>query len=68
MGVDSSLSLNAQVSALVRNVFARLKLVCQPNPFLGMSNLDTVKHDLATSYLDHCQTLCVGLPLESSET
>ena len=58
-------SLDAQVSAVARNVFAQLKLLCQLCPFLEMSNLATVTHALVTSRLDYCNVLYVGLPLKS---
>ena len=60
--LDSSLSLDAQVSAVARSAFAQLKLVLQLRSFLEMSDLATVTHALVTSYLDYCNALYVGLP------
>ena len=52
--LDSSLSLDAQVSAAARSAFAQLKLVHQLCPFLENSDLTTVIHALVTSRLNYC--------------
>ena len=63
MLLDSSLSMDAHVSVVARSIFAQLKLVCQLHLFLEMSDLMT--YTLVTSGLDLCNTLYMGLPLES---
>ena len=63
--LDSSLNLDAQVSAVARSAFVQLKLVHQLNPFLVRSDLASVTHTLVTSWLDYCKALYVGLPMES---
>ena len=63
--LDSSLSLDAQVLAVARSAFAQLKLVCQLHLFLERSDLAMVTHALVTSWLDYCNLLYVGLPMES---
>lgn len=45
--------------------FAQLNLVHQLGLFLKMSDLTTVTHVSVTSWLDYCNALCIGLPLES---
>ncbi|XP_062825481.1 uncharacterized protein LOC134295910 [Anolis carolinensis] len=65
--LDSSLSLEPQVSAVARGAFAQLRLVHQLRPFLGRSDLATVVHALLTSRLDYCNTLYVGLPLKTAQ-
>uniref|UniRef100_R4GAY7 Reverse transcriptase domain-containing protein n=1 Tax=Anolis carolinensis TaxID=28377 RepID=R4GAY7_ANOCA len=63
--LDSSLSLEPQVSAVARGAFAQLKLVRQLRPYLGKPDLATVVHALVTSRLDYCNALYVGLPLKT---
>uniref|UniRef100_A0A803TUY7 Reverse transcriptase domain-containing protein n=1 Tax=Anolis carolinensis TaxID=28377 RepID=A0A803TUY7_ANOCA len=60
--LDSSLSLEPQVSAVARGAFAQLKLMCQLRPYLGKPDLAMVVHALVKSCLDYCNTLYVGLP------
>uniref|UniRef100_A0A803TS28 Reverse transcriptase domain-containing protein n=1 Tax=Anolis carolinensis TaxID=28377 RepID=A0A803TS28_ANOCA len=60
--LDSSLSLEPQVSAVARGAFAQLKLVRQLRPYLGKPDMATVVHALVTSRLDYCNALYVGLP------
>uniref|UniRef100_G1KYX6 HSR domain-containing protein n=1 Tax=Anolis carolinensis TaxID=28377 RepID=G1KYX6_ANOCA len=62
--LDSSLSLEPQVSEVARGAFAQLRLVRQLCPFLGKSDLATVVHTLVTSRLDYCNALYVRLPLK----
>uniref|UniRef100_A0A803TNR7 Reverse transcriptase domain-containing protein n=1 Tax=Anolis carolinensis TaxID=28377 RepID=A0A803TNR7_ANOCA len=62
--LDSSLSLEPQVSVVARGAFAQLRLVHQLRPYLGKSDLATVVHALVTSHLDYCNALYVGLPLK----
>uniref|UniRef100_A0A803TFX4 Reverse transcriptase domain-containing protein n=1 Tax=Anolis carolinensis TaxID=28377 RepID=A0A803TFX4_ANOCA len=64
--LDSSLSLEPQVSAVARGALAQLKLVRQLCPFLGRSDLAMVVHTLVTARLDYCNALYVGLPLKTS--
>uniref|UniRef100_A0A803TL80 Reverse transcriptase domain-containing protein n=1 Tax=Anolis carolinensis TaxID=28377 RepID=A0A803TL80_ANOCA len=64
--LDSSLSLEPQVSAVARGAFAQLRLVRQLRPFLGRSDLATVVHALVTARLDYCNALYVGLPLKTA--
>uniref|UniRef100_A0A803TWX8 Reverse transcriptase domain-containing protein n=1 Tax=Anolis carolinensis TaxID=28377 RepID=A0A803TWX8_ANOCA len=64
--LDSSLSLEPQVSAVARGAFAQLRLVHQLRPYLGKPDLATVVHALVTSCLDYCNTLYVGLPLKTA--
>ena len=63
--LDSSLSLDAQVLVEGRSAFAQLKLVHQLCPFLESADLALVTHALVTSQLYYCNTLYMGLPLES---
>uniref|UniRef100_A0A803TYG3 Reverse transcriptase domain-containing protein n=1 Tax=Anolis carolinensis TaxID=28377 RepID=A0A803TYG3_ANOCA len=65
MILDSSLSLEPQVSAVARGAFAQLKLVRQLHPYLGKPDLATVVHALVTSHLDYCNAVYVGLPLKT---
>uniref|UniRef100_A0A803TP95 Reverse transcriptase domain-containing protein n=1 Tax=Anolis carolinensis TaxID=28377 RepID=A0A803TP95_ANOCA len=64
--LDSSLSLEPQVSAVARGAFAELRLVRQLRPYLGRSDLATVVHALVTSRLDYGNALYVGLPLKTA--
>uniref|UniRef100_A0A803SN06 Reverse transcriptase domain-containing protein n=1 Tax=Anolis carolinensis TaxID=28377 RepID=A0A803SN06_ANOCA len=64
--LDSSLSLEPQVSAVARGAFAQLRLVRQLRPYLGRSDLATVVHALVTARLDYCNALYVGLPLKTA--
>uniref|UniRef100_A0A803TAK2 Reverse transcriptase domain-containing protein n=1 Tax=Anolis carolinensis TaxID=28377 RepID=A0A803TAK2_ANOCA len=64
--LDSSLSLEPQVSAVARGAFAPPRLVCQLCPYLGRSDLAMVVHALVTSRLDYCNALYVGLPLKTA--
>ncbi|XP_062818981.1 probable RNA-directed DNA polymerase from transposon BS isoform X1 [Anolis carolinensis] len=64
--LDSSLALDAQVSAVAGRAFAHLKLVRQLRPYLKKSDLATVVHALVTSRLDYCNALYVGLPLKTA--
>uniref|UniRef100_A0A803T7X0 Reverse transcriptase domain-containing protein n=1 Tax=Anolis carolinensis TaxID=28377 RepID=A0A803T7X0_ANOCA len=64
--LDSSLTLEAQVSAVAGRAFAQLKLVRQLRPYLVKSDLATVVHALVTSRLDYCNSLYVGLPLKTA--
>uniref|UniRef100_A0A803TNY3 Reverse transcriptase domain-containing protein n=1 Tax=Anolis carolinensis TaxID=28377 RepID=A0A803TNY3_ANOCA len=64
--LDSSLALDAQVSAVAGRAFAHLKLVHQLRPYLEKSDLATVVHALVTSRLDYCNALYVGLPLKTA--
>uniref|UniRef100_A0A803TBL4 Reverse transcriptase domain-containing protein n=1 Tax=Anolis carolinensis TaxID=28377 RepID=A0A803TBL4_ANOCA len=63
--LDSSLSLDAQVSAVAGRAFAQLKLVHQLRLYLEKSGLTTVVHALVTSRMDYCNALYVGLPLKT---
>nr|XP_060608896.1 uncharacterized protein LOC132760735 [Anolis sagrei ordinatus] len=63
--LDSSLSLEPQVSAVAGRAYAQLKLVHQLRPYLGKSDLATVVHALVTSQIDYCNALYVGLPLKT---
>uniref|UniRef100_A0A803T4Q0 Reverse transcriptase domain-containing protein n=1 Tax=Anolis carolinensis TaxID=28377 RepID=A0A803T4Q0_ANOCA len=65
--LDSSLSLEPQVSAVARGAFTQLRLVRQLHSFLGRSDLATVVHALVTSRLDYCNTLYVGSPLKMAQ-
>uniref|UniRef100_R4GDA2 Reverse transcriptase domain-containing protein n=1 Tax=Anolis carolinensis TaxID=28377 RepID=R4GDA2_ANOCA len=64
--LDSSLTLDAQVSAVAGRAFAQLKLVRQLRPYLVKSDLAMVVHALVTSRLDYCNALYVGLPLKTA--
>ena len=48
--LDSSLSLDAQVSAVARSASAQFKQLC---PFFEMSDLETVASSLVTTCLDY---------------
>ena len=50
---DSSLNLDAQISAVARSALAQLKLVCQLTLFLQRLDLARVTHALVTSWLFH---------------
>ena len=50
---------------VVASQLAQLKLVCQLCPFLERSGLATVTPTLDTSQMDYCNTLYVGLLMES---
>ena len=63
--LDLSLNLDIQILAVDRSAFAQLKLVHQLCPFLERSDLAMVTHALVTCPVDCCNTLYVGLPLES---
>uniref|UniRef100_A0A803T4E3 Reverse transcriptase domain-containing protein n=1 Tax=Anolis carolinensis TaxID=28377 RepID=A0A803T4E3_ANOCA len=65
--LDSSSSLEPQVSAVARGAFAQLRLVRQLRPFLGKSDLATVVQAPVTSRLDYCNALYVGLPLKTAQ-
>uniref|UniRef100_A0A803TWJ5 Reverse transcriptase domain-containing protein n=1 Tax=Anolis carolinensis TaxID=28377 RepID=A0A803TWJ5_ANOCA len=64
--LDSSLSLEPQVSVMAREAFAELRLVHQLHPYLRKSDLATVVHVLVTSRLDYCNALYMGLPLKTA--
>ncbi|KAF7246760.1 Reelin [Varanus komodoensis] len=63
--LDSELSLEAQVTAVVRSAFFQLQLIHQLHPYLEDDCLAMVTHALVTSRLDFCNTLYVGLPLKT---
>uniref|UniRef100_R4GD80 Reverse transcriptase domain-containing protein n=1 Tax=Anolis carolinensis TaxID=28377 RepID=R4GD80_ANOCA len=63
--LDSSLSLEPQVSVVARGAFVQLRRMCQLCPFLGRSDLAMVVHALVTSRLDYCNAFYVGLPLKT---
>ncbi|KAF7252767.1 putative RNA-directed DNA polymerase from transposon BS [Varanus komodoensis] len=62
--LNPELSLEAQVTEVVRSAFLQLQLVHQLHPYLENYCLATVTHALVTSRLDFCNTLYVGLPLK----
>ncbi|KAF7253194.1 von Willebrand factor A domain-containing protein 3B [Varanus komodoensis] len=57
--LDPELSLEAQVTVVVRSSFYQLR------PYLENDCLATVTHALVTSCLDFCNALYVGLPLKT---
>ncbi|KAF7254239.1 hypothetical protein EYD10_01276 [Varanus komodoensis] len=59
------LSLEAQVTAVVRSAFFQLRLIHQLHPYLENDCLATVTHALVTSRLDFCNALYMGLPLKT---
>ncbi|KAF7248518.1 NHP2-like protein 1 [Varanus komodoensis] len=63
--LDPKLSLEAQVTAVVRSAFLQLRLVHQLHPYQEEDCLVTVTHTLVTSQLDFCNVLYVGLPLKT---
>ncbi|KAF7238124.1 Homogentisate 1,2-dioxygenase [Varanus komodoensis] len=63
--LDPELSLEAQVTAVVRSAFLQLQLMHQLRPYLENYCLATVTHALVTSQLDFCNALYVGLPLKT---
>uniref|UniRef100_A0A803THC7 Reverse transcriptase domain-containing protein n=1 Tax=Anolis carolinensis TaxID=28377 RepID=A0A803THC7_ANOCA len=65
--LDSSLSLEPQVSVVARGAFAQLRLVRQLRPFLKKSDLAIVVHALVTSLLDYCNALYLRLPLKMAQ-
>nr|XP_060621478.1 uncharacterized protein LOC132768982 [Anolis sagrei ordinatus]XP_060621479.1 uncharacterized protein LOC132768982 [Anolis sagrei ordinatus]XP_060621480.1 uncharacterized protein LOC132768982 [Anolis sagrei ordinatus] len=62
--LDSSLTLEAQASAVSGRAFAQLRLVHQLRPYLVKADLAGVVHALVTSRLDYCNVLYIGLPLK----
>ncbi|KAF7242123.1 Transcription factor COE2, partial [Varanus komodoensis] len=62
--LDPELSLEAQVTAVVRSAFFQLRLIHQLHPYLENNYLVTVTHALVTSRLDSCNVLYVGLHLK----
>uniref|UniRef100_A0A803TII9 Reverse transcriptase domain-containing protein n=1 Tax=Anolis carolinensis TaxID=28377 RepID=A0A803TII9_ANOCA len=64
--LDSSLTLEAQTSAVSGRAFAQLRLVRQLRPYLAKADLAGVVHALVTSRLDYCNALYVGLPLKTA--
>ncbi|KAF7246446.1 AT-rich interactive domain-containing protein 2 [Varanus komodoensis] len=66
--LDPELSLEAQVTAVVRNAFLQLRLINQLRPYLEYDCLATVTHALVTSRLDFRNALYVGLPLKTVRT
>ncbi|KAF7244902.1 hypothetical protein EYD10_08831 [Varanus komodoensis] len=63
--LDPELSLEAQVTAVVRSAFLQLRLIHQLHPYLEYDSLATVTHAPVTSRLDFCNALYVGLPLKT---
>ncbi|KAF7246187.1 Armadillo repeat-containing protein 1 [Varanus komodoensis] len=59
--LDPELTLEAQVSAVVRSTFHQLRLTHQLRPYLEDDCLATVTQALVTSRLDFCNALYVGL-------
>ncbi|XP_061465090.1 solute carrier family 49 member 4 isoform X2 [Rhineura floridana] len=63
--LDSALTLEPQIATVSRSAFTQLKLVRQLRPFLGTSDLRQVTQALATSRLDYCNALYIGLSARS---
>ncbi|KAF7251550.1 hypothetical protein EYD10_03015 [Varanus komodoensis] len=63
--LDPELTLEAQVSVVVRSTFHQLWWIHQLRPYLEDTCLATVTHALVTSRLDYCNALYVGLPLKT---
>ncbi|KAF7234923.1 hypothetical protein EYD10_18203, partial [Varanus komodoensis] len=63
--LDPELSLEAQVTAVVRSTFLQLRLINQLRPYLEYDCLETVTHTLVTSRLDFFNALYMGLPLKT---
>lgn len=63
--LDSSLSLDKQISAVVRMMFFYLCQACQLPPYLSHSSLTVVIHIMAISHLDYYNVLYMGLPLRA---
>ncbi|KAF7247547.1 Kinesin-like protein KIF20B [Varanus komodoensis] len=62
--LNPELSLEAQVTAVVRSAFFQLWLIHQLRIYREDDCLAKVTHALVTSRLDFCNMLCVGLPLK----
>ncbi|KAF7249234.1 1-phosphatidylinositol 4,5-bisphosphate phosphodiesterase beta-1 [Varanus komodoensis] len=63
--LNPELSLEAQVTDVVRSTFLQLQLSHQLRPYLEDDCLATVTHALVTSQLDYCNTLYMGLSLKT---
>lgn len=59
----ASLSVEVQVTAVVRSASCHLRLVSQLVPYFSTSNLTTVIQATVTFRLYYCSSLCMGLPL-----
>ena len=63
MILDSTLSMEAQVTNAARLAFFHLRQACQLAPYLSAPDLAMVIHATVTSRLDFCNSLYAGLPL-----
>ncbi|KAF7234890.1 Vomeronasal type-2 receptor 26 [Varanus komodoensis] len=62
---DPKLTLEAQVLDITRSTFHQLWLIYQLHHYLEDDCLVTVMHGLASSRLDFCNVLYIGLPLKT---
>uniref|UniRef100_A0A670I2H7 Reverse transcriptase domain-containing protein n=1 Tax=Podarcis muralis TaxID=64176 RepID=A0A670I2H7_PODMU len=64
---DTSLSMEAQITAITKAAFFHLRQAKQLAPYLSRPDLATVIHATVTSRLDYCNSLYVGLPLKLTQ-
>ena len=61
--LDLALTMETQVSSVVRSAHFRLWRIAQLHPYLDVGMLTTLVHILVVSRLDYCNALSMGLPL-----
>uniref|UniRef100_A0A670J1P8 Reverse transcriptase domain-containing protein n=1 Tax=Podarcis muralis TaxID=64176 RepID=A0A670J1P8_PODMU len=64
---DTSLSMEAQITAITKAAFFHLRQAKQLAPYLSRPDLATVIHATVTSRLDYCNSLYMGLPLRLTQ-
>ena len=62
--LDPVLTMETQVSSVVRSAHFHFLRIAQLCPYLDVGVLTTLVHALVVSRLDYCNALYVGLPLD----
>uniref|UniRef100_H3AFR3 Reverse transcriptase domain-containing protein n=1 Tax=Latimeria chalumnae TaxID=7897 RepID=H3AFR3_LATCH len=62
--LDSSLTLERQISSVVSAGFFHLRNIKKLRPFLPHDSLATLMHAFVSSRIDYCNALYIGLPLK----
>uniref|UniRef100_H3AXX0 Uncharacterized protein n=1 Tax=Latimeria chalumnae TaxID=7897 RepID=H3AXX0_LATCH len=62
--LDSSLTLERQISSVVSAGFFHLRNIKKLHPFLPHDSLATLMHAFVSSRIDYCNALYIGLPLK----
>ncbi|KAK7925857.1 hypothetical protein WMY93_008167 [Mugilogobius chulae] len=63
--LDTELSFDKQISAVVRASFLQLRLLTKIKPFLSRNNLEKAVHAFISSRIDYCNALYLGISQSS---